>query len=223
VDNPTRNRGFTLIELLVVVAIIAVLISILLPVINLAREQAKTAACAHQLHQLGLGVMYYAKENNDIVPFCDGPGVEEWYRYSPYLAAFQKYAGLERRDIFFCPAAFLTKAQIDYSWEGTNSDKTYIGYNYLANRSQTNGCGWWFPAEKPIINIDQDYDGWAPATRLLFTDKISTDSLGQINNPPRGSNHMYGDGHLRWWGFASLRIHPLWNITYAPIHHQLWD
>ncbi len=54
-----RRSGFTLIELLVVVAIIALLISILLPSLNRARQSAKTAVCATRLHNLGLAMAVY--------------------------------------------------------------------------------------------------------------------------------------------------------------------
>lgn len=65
------RRGFTLIELLVVVAIIALLISILLPSLGKAREQAKMAACGSNLRQIGVAMEAYAVEYNGFHPAPD--------------------------------------------------------------------------------------------------------------------------------------------------------
>jgi prepilin-type N-terminal cleavage/methylation domain-containing protein/prepilin-type processing-associated H-X9-DG protein len=64
---PTRS-GFTLVELLVVIAIIGILIALLLPAIQAARESARRSQCTNNLHHIGLGMQSYASQNNTFPP-----------------------------------------------------------------------------------------------------------------------------------------------------------
>jgi prepilin-type N-terminal cleavage/methylation domain-containing protein len=71
-----RTRAFTLVELLVVIGIIAVLISVLLPVLGRANRTARMTACLSNQKQLCLAVIMYCQENHGYFPGGSG--------YSPY-------------------------------------------------------------------------------------------------------------------------------------------
>jgi prepilin-type N-terminal cleavage/methylation domain-containing protein/prepilin-type processing-associated H-X9-DG protein len=131
-DNPSRprtlKRGFTLVELLVVIGIIALLISMLLPALNRAREQAKIIACASNMRQVGMAMSMYLLEYRNTYPPLWAPDSKMFFGGHgdsamtgnfniSYATLLEKYLGGHGADayspfsigVFKCPSDVLAR------------------------------------------------------------------------------------------------------------------
>ena len=138
-----RFEGFTLIELLVVISIIALLAAILFPVFGRARENARRSSCQSNLKQIGLGILQYAQDNDEImVPAWqegDGTG-DPWDATDSDIGNFkwmdliQPYVKSEQ--IFNCPSA---RARLDNTTFPKYAEASSDNYgHYAANLTYRN-------------------------------------------------------------------------------------
>jgi prepilin-type N-terminal cleavage/methylation domain-containing protein/prepilin-type processing-associated H-X9-DG protein len=132
----TQRRGFTLIELLVVIAIIGVLIALLLPAVQAAREAARRSQCTNNLKQLGLAVHNYESSNQCLPPSGSTCGPQRYgmkVRLLPYMEANAIYNAFNLM-------------QTPYSWNtGTLNTGDCLGntvnYSYLDGQTMNATAG----------------------------------------------------------------------------------
>lgn len=103
--GPAKRLGFTLIELLVVIAIIAILAAILFPVFQKVRENARKVSCQSNLKQIGLAIIQYTQDNEEILPNSwsgvdPGPSRPDGSRFK---WMDQVYPYVKSTGVFHCP------------------------------------------------------------------------------------------------------------------------
>jgi len=236
-----KGRGesaFSLVELLVVIGIIAILIAILVPVTNKARETAKTLQCATNLRNIGFAIQSYANFNRGLLPAyskthnwptdlnhpdlgvndADGPG---WILLlNPYLKKDPDSA------LFRCSNSPFDEPVVTYFYEARRMaqhspelhtmpiSKIKLASQYLMISEATTGRYYAEPFGTSTggpDDIDKDDATWKC---LIFFDDPGERGL---NMHRAGNNVLFADNHV-----AALKRYDRQTLTYNPHALQDW-
>jgi prepilin-type processing-associated H-X9-DG protein len=205
--------AFTLVELLVVIGIIAVLVAVLLPVLQKAKESANRVACLSNLRQLGTAMVMYTGDNKGYYPFHAGidesPAgtyAADWIHWETKTrdvrnSAIAKYLGGFNAKVFRCPSDDIDRRLREispnpyiYSYTMNYLFSSYHGKNAVKITKVRNSAEKILMVEEDEATID---DGnWHPqlvGTNIVNDLATTHDRLRQ-DLKARG-NVSFADGH----------------------------
>ena len=208
--TPDSRIAFTLVELLVVIGIIAVLISLLLPSLAKAREQAKRTACLSNLRQVHQAFLLYALDNRDQVPLGYRKGKQfNSMLYSGTAKTYAIFGHLFLRRLMADGRAFYCPAEENPSFQWNTSVNPYPSRDAPTTSTTNVQAGY---SVRPEIEIPDILTPDIPLPRLTrFKNKAivadTTSSPTRIQTRHRiGLNALYGDGSAMW--IARKQIEP---------------
>lgn len=190
-------RGFNLIELLIVIAIIAILVSLLMPALGRGKAQAYNAACVSNLRQLGIATRLYAEDNQERLPNAEILPTKPIDPQNPLARicdVLARYVGrtagtnTNSTTVFKCPAdkkgRFVAEgSSYEWNWEmnGHRIDETRTDTAFLLLERGNPSAGITnfflsFPPEKTPLMLD--YDEFHPRSAKA------------------GKNIVFMDGHV---------------------------
>lgn len=201
------RKAFTLIELMVVLGIIMILVSLLLPIIKSARDQADTIICLSNLRQMGIAAQNYVAVNQGYYPIARD-GSAEW-DFKVTAAGVEPgilWMGQTTLKIQQCPSYAGKSPTVTDPYTGYNYNTSYIGHGVgefrimPAKATQVRR-----PAEVALFGDGQYYGGTNKYMRAPRKDipiakgdsvSVAVRAAGTQGYRHRGkTNVVYCDGH----------------------------
>jgi len=194
-----RIRGFTLIELLVVIAVIAILSSLLLPVLKTVKMSANGIVCGGNLKQMGTALLMYVQDNAErFMNYHVNSPPLSWYDGDGYFAPYLKVTSCKKKGIVFdCPSndtgyCYASGYFIDYAYNKHLPDKGHIAK--IKSLSAT------------LIFIDSGDDRLGASRYFIGTNEpgLYTLPVGVQYVHNRKANAVFLDGHVDNYGKNEL-------------------
>jgi prepilin-type N-terminal cleavage/methylation domain-containing protein/prepilin-type processing-associated H-X9-DG protein len=222
-----HRPAFTLIELLVVIAIIAVLMAILMPSLNRAREQGKRIACLNNLGQLMKGWILYADDNDDRIVAANpqDPQHRGWVQYSTNATTMEaRMEGIRTGRLYrYCPEVKLYKCPTGVRGEAV----TYAIVDAMNGNDHKTLAD---PVPQELM-VYRRLQIKRPGERIVFLDEghLSSNSWTVWYTQERwwdqittrhgdGTNFALADGHAEYWKWKDPRT-----IQVAEMDFDLWQ
>lgn len=181
-----RRRGFTLIELLVVIAVISILIALLLPAVQQAREAARRAVCKNQLRQIGLALHNYHELHGTFPPGYIQDDLDDAFRHTGLAWGVMLLPQLEQEPLYkMMNFESPTLPQIPLAGWQCPSDPNIPGLAAWTNAT------WGMGGVPPMLRLQDNYVGFAAKASY-----VGNYGAGDLDLR-RGDGLLFGNSSVR--------------------------
>ncbi len=227
-----KPAGFTLVELLVVIAIIGILVALLLPAVQAAREAARRTQCANNLKQIGLALQNYHDVQKtfppggitmgpccgtrsgtnwaiSILPYMEGKNLYDRYDFNRFNEDPQnRFVREQIVSTYTCPSDLHVNL-LERPESGPGNGLLYRMSSYRCMGGKTNANGWWDNEQWTSI-AGSAGKSWRGVLHAIGRRGLTTERMGTVTDGT-SNTLMVGEMHTR----TRPRRGTFWAYTYT--------